>query len=160
MRLALVSRMFKLPTSLRTRGALPLPVLKRSVTTSCLRSLPRNGKKTFRSSSSPASSVFGGRSWLDNNDDNNSLRGCSVTVRAAASTDAPSSEGKSGETYEYQAEVNRLMDLIVNCKFENEKFHLKFPFPFLKCLPFTVYRLPFSIFCLFERVDIWKKKKY
>jgi heat shock protein beta len=50
----------------------------------------------------------------------------SVIVRAEAATEeAPSAGGADGETYEYQAEVNRLLDLIVNSLYSNRDVFLR-----------------------------------
>jgi len=49
----------------------------------------------------------------------------SVIVRAEAATEEAPSAGADGETYEYQAEVNRLLDLIVNSLYSNRDVFLR-----------------------------------
>ena len=53
-------------------------------------------------------------------------RRAGVVVRAEAATEEkPASGGAGGETYEYQAEVNRLLDLIVNSLYSNRDVFLR-----------------------------------
>ena len=49
----------------------------------------------------------------------------SVRADAAATEDKPASSDSAGETYEYQAEVNRLLDLIVNSLYSNRDVFLR-----------------------------------
>ena len=52
-------------------------------------------------------------------------RRAGVVVRAEAATEEKPASGAGGETYEYQAEVNRLLDLIVNSLYSNRDVFLR-----------------------------------